>query len=99
MATVTTKGHINLYIGGTSGPENPHNWHISNSTFTDNANWLHVKEFELTFEHEITPDEIIKHRVSGLRSERVSIVEKFAQELAAVDQQIAQLTAIENSHA
>lgn len=98
MATVTLKAHLNLYIGGSTGPENPENWDVSCCAF-NSKDWMHVKELELTFEHEVTKDSVIPYRVSALRASREKIVAKFTEELSAVDTQIAELTAIENSNA
>lgn len=98
MATVTLKAHLNLYVGGSTGPENPTNWSISYCA-SNSKDWMHVKELELTFEHEVTKDSVIPYRVSALRASREKIVAKFTEELSAVDTQIAELTAIENSNA
>lgn len=98
MATVTVKAHLNLYIGGSTGPENPTNWNVNYSAFSG-TDWMHVKELELSFEHEVTKDSIIPYRVSALRASREEIVAKFTEELSAVDTKIAELTAIENSNA
>ena len=99
MATKRVTGHIHIYTGSVSERNPFGTLTLSGTKFTDDEHWIHVTAFELDVEISLTPEDIVQRRVTGLRSSREGIVARFTKELAEVDEQIKNLTAIENSNA